>query len=399
MPDPKPLRPPAKILRVLGPKDDTAWERALVGIYDYLDSLATVAYQQAVAIAPVVNAVAPVVAAAQLRARDGIDGDDGDEAYSRPGAPGAPGSNGRRGGDGEDGEDGADGYSRAGSGGGITQLTGDGTAGPGSGSQVFTNVNAPDGFTLAGKVVATAIGGPVSPAAGKLNIWADAGNQNLFCKNPAGVVNHAVQTRAFSSNLFLASILDDGTVQVAQPDFSGITGRNTLAQLPQMTTGNRLLGSIAGGAQNVSEIALGSNLSISGSTLNAGYQWSATWGGYQYAIGGGFPLFVGVGPTSYSPSSGVFAFVAPRTSTGNDFALRIGANALTGTATTLNFKFYVNGVSVGTVFSVAYSATGSVVQAGGFTVNAGDTIEFQVSGAGGTTTGGDLAFHIIGAFR
>lgn len=406
MADPKPLRPPAKILRVLGHADPVL-ERTIVGIYDYLDSLTSVAYQQALAIAPVVTTTTPAVVETQRRARDGDDGDDADDAYARPGAPGTNGTPGRRGGDGEDGEDGSDGYSRAG-GGGITQLTGDVTAGPGSGSLAATNVNAPDGFTLAGKVIATAISGPASPAAGKLSIWADAGNANLFCKNPAGVVNHGVQSRAFSANLFLASLLDDGTLQVAQPAFSGITGQAvtaqitnnaiTYAKIQQVSTGLRVLGSLAGGAQDVSELSLGGVLAISGSVLTTPLQWSATWGGYQYAISGAMPIFVGVGPTSYSSTSGVYAFVAPAFSVTQSLGIRVGANTLTGTGS-LDIKLFVNGATVGTIANVALGGTGSFVQALAATINAGDRLEIQLASFGGAITGGDVTFHVTGAFR
>lgn len=40
------IRPFSKVLRILGPKDDVAWERALVGIYDAIDQLGQVTLQQ-----------------------------------------------------------------------------------------------------------------------------------------------------------------------------------------------------------------------------------------------------------------------------------------------------------------------------------------------------------------
>jgi len=121
--------------------------------------------------------------------------------------------------------------------GGITELTGDVTAGPGSGSQAATVVNIPTGATLASKLTATAIVAPSTPAAGKGAIYVDSTSKNLCVKDDAGVVKHGVQTQAGSAGQFIASISDAGVCTLGTPagsagatltgtgdlDFTGLT--------------------------------------------------------------------------------------------------------------------------------------------------------------------------------
>ncbi|MES2339288.1 MAG: hypothetical protein V4537_14435 [Pseudomonadota bacterium] len=100
---------------------------------------------------------------------------------------------------------------------GITELTGDGLAGPGSGAQAFTLVNIPSGTTAAGRILATAIAAPSTPAAGKAQVYVDSTSKNLVVKDDAGTVKHGVQTAAGATHQFATAISDAGLVSLAQP--------------------------------------------------------------------------------------------------------------------------------------------------------------------------------------
>jgi len=129
----------------------------------------------------------------------------------------------------EDGEDGLMGMrgrrgkTGASGAGGITGGSGDATF-SGTGVVPVTNVNAPDGFTHAGKIVTTAIVAPATPAAGKASQYVDSTSKNLCSKDDAGNINHGVRTRTAVSNQFLTAIADDGTMSSAQPSFSNLSG-------------------------------------------------------------------------------------------------------------------------------------------------------------------------------
>lgn len=118
---------------------------------------------------------------------------------------------------------------------GITQLTGDVTAGAGSGSQAATVVNLPTGVTQAGYLAATAIVAPATPGAGIGRIYVDSTSKNLSVKDDAGVVKHGVQTKAAVTNNFVTAIADNGTVTVAQPAFTDISGTLACGQTPALT--------------------------------------------------------------------------------------------------------------------------------------------------------------------
>jgi hypothetical protein len=97
--------------------------------------------------------------------------------------------------------------------GGITQLAGDGTAGPGSGSQAFTLVNLPNDVSQAGDLLVTSIAAPATPSAGKARVYVDSTStsKNLAVINDAGIVNHAAQSIAsLPSGLALAGLSDSG---------------------------------------------------------------------------------------------------------------------------------------------------------------------------------------------
>lgn len=122
----------------------------------------------------------------------------------------------------------------SGSGGGITAGTGDATF-SGSGSVTVTNVNAPDGFTQAGKIIETQIAAPATPAAGKVSIWADSTDARFHDKNPAGSIGTTVVATTAGANQFCTGVNTNGGITFAQPSFSNLSGSGTCAQEPAMT--------------------------------------------------------------------------------------------------------------------------------------------------------------------
>ncbi len=340
--------------------------------------------------------------------RDGEDGEMGPTGErGAKGDKGDKGDTGPAGRDGEDGEPGPQGPPGSSAGGGITQLTGDVTAGPGSGSVVATNVKAPDGFKHLGKTVSTLISAPASPAAGFLNVWADSSFENLFCKNSSGVVNHGVQTRTFSSNLFLAAIGPDGQVTTAQPDFSGITGQAvtsqitnnavTLGKMANLSNGLRLLGSTLSSTA-VQEISLGGALQMSGTTLNVvSPEVTLQWGGYEYAVGSLFPLWLGLGSNDYQTSS--FGYYITNDSSLQDFSVSIVQNFLVGSGT-IGFDFYKNNTNQGQIALFNYNQVGGyLLQNQTYSVNAGDLVGIRMASVTGSISSGDIRVYVVARFR
>jgi len=109
-----------------------------------------------------------------------------------------------------------------GGGSGITQLTGDVTAGPGSGAQGATVINLPAGVTQAGRIVATAIAAPATPSAGTGAVYVDSTSKNLAVKDDAGNVNHGVRTNTGSANQWVSAIADNGAATTTQPALTNL---------------------------------------------------------------------------------------------------------------------------------------------------------------------------------
>ena len=77
-------------------------------------------------------------------------------------------------------------------------------------------------------------------------------------KNDAGVVTHTVKTKAAVSNNFVTSIDDDGTVNVAQPAASGVTGLAAVAtsgSASDLGTGTLPIARVADGAVTLAKMA------------------------------------------------------------------------------------------------------------------------------------------------
>jgi len=130
-----------------------------------------------------------------------------------------------------------------GTGSGITQLTGDVTAGPGSGSQVAT---------IAASVVTNSMLADMAADTVKVRIGSTGTPQDL----------------AVGANTVVGDFgagLSAQQVQTGQINNLAVS----YAKMQNVTTGDRLLGRQSGGAGNVQEITLGTNLSLTGTTLNA----------------------------------------------------------------------------------------------------------------------------------
>jgi hypothetical protein len=232
------VKPAAKILRVLGPKDDSAWERALIGIYDYLDGLTTVAFRQGVTIeTPIVDVAAYTTIqtvglgtfpkrrvanfAGPFLISDNIANarTDIDVGLFGPFIKGlVPASNGH-----------ATDFLRgdgtwAASTGGITQLTGDVTAGPGSGSQAASLARIPGGTPALGSILFTNIAAPTTPASGKMVAWCDSTQTNFTVKDNLGNLYCAVVPAAGIAHQWVKSFAASGVLGFSQPSFADISG-------------------------------------------------------------------------------------------------------------------------------------------------------------------------------
>jgi hypothetical protein len=119
---------------------------------------------------------------------------------------------------------------------GITQLTGDVTAGPGSGSVAATLANIPNDTTAAGDILFTQIVSPAAPAAGKTRLSANSIIDGLvIAKGGGGASSFTTFQRSAVATQFVTGMLA-GTLQAAQPAFTDISGVASTAQIPALWT-------------------------------------------------------------------------------------------------------------------------------------------------------------------
>jgi hypothetical protein len=429
-----PIKPASKVIRTMLPAgqafDAPTLQRIHVGIWDYLDQLSALTFSLATSPTTIIagNGAGSVV----LRGPPGRDAQQ-PEAPSVQFIPVRGGS------------------------GGITQLTGDGTAGPGTGVQAFTLVQIPAATPALGSIVFTSVAAPSSPAVGLGAVYVDSTSLNLAVKNAAGVVNHGVRTRTATANNWIRSIADDGSTTISQPAFTDISGSITLSQLgngaalsvlgqPANASGTRsdiaasassdfplrersgvlgfgtlstaaygantvtyaklqttsagdvLLGRDVG-AGNVQEIAIDSSLSISGATLGVleWRQFSLTWGGTLNGVYSSLPAYLGVGDGAYS-STTTLGFRAPVATGSGEISYQVSNNTLAGTGS-INLNLYKNGVSQGTLANIALGSTGGTVVASGVAFAAGDLISIQLAASGGSPSGGSITIYVVGRFH
>jgi Repeat of unknown function (DUF5907) len=421
---------PPKILRVLGPKTEASWERALVGIYDAIDALGSVTLS--LATSPTTIVAGSGATTGSLRGPPGPRGRESDQRPVRF-------------------------IPMRGGGGGITQLVGDVLAGPGTGSQTATLANIPAATPAQGSILFTSVAAPTSPSTGIGAVYVDSTSLNLAVKNASGVVNHGVRTKAATTSQFLTAIADNGTVSAAQPAFTDISGSVTLSQLgngaalsvlgnPNSTSGTRsdiaagsgsdfplrersgvlgfgtlataaygnssvtyakLQSTAAGkvmlgrdvGAGTVQEIGIDSSLAMTGAILGVQEwrQFSMTWGGAMPGVYSSLPAFLGIGDQAYS-STTTLGFRAPVATNSAEISYQVAANSLTGTGS-INLNLYKNGVSQGTLANIALGSSGGTVVASGVAFAAGDLISMQLAATGGSPSGGSITIYIVGRFH
>lgn len=139
----------------------------------------------------------------------------------------------------------------SGGGAGVTAGTGDVTF-SGTGSVATTNVNAPDGFTHAGKIINTEIAAPSTPAASKVATWVDSTDARFHDKNPAGTIATTVVADNGAANNYISAISAAGVITKSQPAFTNISGTAAIAQ---------------GGTAATTAVAGGDALSVKGADI------------------------------------------------------------------------------------------------------------------------------------
>lgn len=275
---------------------------------------------------------------------------------------------------------------------GLTQLTGDVTAGPGSGSQAATLANIPTNVPMAGSILCNNTSAPATPASGKTAFYCDATSKNAAFKNDAGTVNHGVQTKAAVASNFLTAISDAGAVTASQPAASDLSNGTTgsgavvLATSPSLTT--PILGVATVTSVNkvtITQPATAATITIANNktlTVSNTITESATDGAnINFGAGGtvgytGLPLSqfstttsaqlqsiindaVGTGPLMFSPKQDVMDAASFCTDVGvNDTYACSLSPAITGYVTGTHYKFKANTANTGTA-SINFNGLGA----------------------------------------
>jgi len=115
----------------------------------------------------------------------------------------------------------------------LPALTGDVTSS--AGSCATTNVNLPDGVTQAGKLVATNIAAPATPASGKDNLFVDSTDKRFHDKNDAGTIGTTAVAKTAGTHKWFSAMSAAGVFTDTQPDFSDLTGSVLCSLLPALT--------------------------------------------------------------------------------------------------------------------------------------------------------------------
>lgn len=275
-------------------------------------------------------------------------------------------------------------WAAAGGGGGITQLTGDGTAGPGSGSQAFTLVNIPNDVTMAGDLLATAIVAPAAPAAGKGRAWYDSTTKTWRAISTSGTTSSTVQDRTAVASNFITSIVS-GVASIAQPAFTDISGTVSTTQAPGrllrapqvLTTGT----TITHPTGTTTIVVYGVGGGGAGGGVNAAAQAIGACGGSGTY---GQRTFTGVAASSTFAIGGAGAGVSGAAG-GNG-----GSSTWTNNATTMTLP---GGTGGGVAAGAAAIKTAAGGAGGGAATNADFSINGQVGADAVNTTAPIISLH------
>lgn len=282
----------------------------------------------------------------------------------------------------------------------ITQLTGDVTAGPGSGSQVATLVNIPTGTTAAGNISFAPIAAPGTPGAGHALVYVDSTSLNFAVKNSGGAVNHGIQSNAGTAHKWVSAIADNGTVTLTQPAYADLTGGLTAGPGINLTvSGTQInLGSVgAPSAPTIAEFAATPPSAVAAANMQAAYLWdlvSMTLTGSTHVTGGGLALASFAGPSITDASAvtvdtaSTLLVTGPPTAAGSVTLTKPYSFWVVGGATQLDGALAVNGVTPPTSANLTVGHT---------TESDRDRTQFFLGGGtlGPTGSGDSTLFDII----
>ena len=268
--------------------------------------------------------------------------------------------------------------SLGGGGGGITQLTGDVIAGPGSGSQVATLKNIPNDTPVSGDLLMSGIAAPAAPAAGKIRFYNDSGFGAVKAIDSLGFsyVLPAVLGGPTATK-WVKYIDAGGTQQLTQPVFTDISGAVSLTTQASGTLQAAQFPALTGAITTA-----GGSLATSVGTIPGRLV------SFQHLISG----------TTYTRPAGVTSILVEGQGGGGGGGgcIIAGAGLFTmgagGGAGTYGYRYYAVAPATGTyaigASGTAGAATGAVAGNGGNTTFTDGTTLLTLPGGAGAPTNG-----------
>jgi hypothetical protein len=265
--------------------------------------------------------------------------------------------------------------------GGITQLTGDVTAGPGSGSVAATIAShAVTAAKFRQSVALSVVGNSGASTADVIDLSTTSGTAFPLRESGGSLGFGTLATAALGNNIV------------------------TYAKMQQASAASMLLGrGGAGGSGNYQEISIDTTLAMTGAVLGVVklQQFTLTWGGYLAGIGttlaGGASLYLGIGDNSWSSTNTQFGLTNPNPSTFQKWAAYVVNTTLTGTGY-LQIDMLVNGSLAANITSFALSTVSTTYAQTTSTISLGSAVTIRLSAAGGTITGGTATIYVVGYF-